>query len=182
MAIDRRLIDYLPPFMQKYLELRQIMDAEQPEINSLWTAYENALDDQFIMDATEYGVRRWENMLKVTPKDTDSLDERKFNILAKLNQELPYTLTKLKEVLTTLCGADGFSIDLQPEQYHIEVTLALSNNNNYQNVVNVLAKMIPANMTQYVKIMYNGNDVLAQYTHAELAAYMHEQLRKEVFD
>lgn len=178
MATDRKLINYLPPFMQKYLELRQVMEAEQPEVDDLWTACENALDDQFIMDATTYGVKRWENMLMITPKDTDTLDERKFRILTKLNQELPYTLTKLKEALTTLCGADGFSIDLQPENYHVEVKLALSNQNNYQEVVNLLTKMIPANLTQHVKIMYTRHSVLSAYNHNDLAAYTHEQLRK----
>lgn len=181
MATDRKLIDYLPHFMKDYVELRQIMEAEQPEVDALWVACENALADQFIMDATEYGVKRWENMLKVTPKDTDSVDERKFRILTKLNQELPYTLTKLKEALITLCGVDGFSIDLQPTAYHIEVKLAVSNKNNYQDVVNLVSKMIPANLTQFVQVMYNSNIVIGQFTHAQLATYTHEQLRSEVF-
>ena len=181
MATDRKLVDYLPHFMKEYLEMRQIMEAEQPEIDILWTAYENALADQFIMDATQNGVRRWENMLRIEPKDTDTIDERKFRILTKLNQELPFTLTKLKEALTTLCGEDGFSISLQPERYHIEVKLALSNESNYQNVVDLLTKMIPANLTQLVQIMYNSHVVIGQFTHSQLAAYTHEQLRSEVF-
>lgn len=180
MAIDRKLIGYLPPFMQEYLEMQKIMEAEQPEVDNLWSAYENILADQFIMDATERGVNRWETMLNITSKDTDTLDERKFRILTKMNQELPYTLTKLKEALTTLCGADGFYIDLQPEQYHITVKLALFNKNNYQDVVNLLTKMIPANLTQYVQIMYSRHNVISQYTHNDLTAYTHEQLR-EVF-
>lgn len=182
MASDRLLIDYLPPYMQEYLEMRQIMSAEQPEFDLLWTACENALADQFILDATEYGVMRWESMLKITPKDTDTLDERKFRILTKLNQELPYTMTKLKESLTTLCGADGFSIDLQAAQYHIEIKLALGHHGNYQEVVDLLTKMIPANMTQYVKLMYNTHEMINLYRHMDLAAYTHNQVRSEVLN
>lgn len=182
MATDRLLIDYLPPYMQEYLEMQQVMNAEQPEFDFLWEAYENALSDQFIFDATEYGVRRWESMLKITPKDTDTLDERKFRILARLNQELPYTMTKLKEALTTLCGADGFSIDLQPNEYHIEIKLALGHHSNYVAVVEVLNKMIPANMTQYVKLMYNTHSMISLYRHMDLAAYTHNQVRSEVLN
>ena len=182
MATDRRLIDYLPSFMQEYRELAVVMETEQSEIDRLWTMAENALADQFILDATETGVRRWESMLGVSPKDTDTLDERKFRILTLLNQELPYTLRKLEQALINLCGEGEFSIDLKPAEYHVEVRLALSNENNYLEVVNLLKKMIPANMTQWVQIMYNNNAVLMQFTHAQLSAYTHKQLRSEVFN
>ena len=180
MATDRFLIDYLPPFMQEHREIQKIMEVEQPEIDGLWGSCTNALDDMFVLYATENGVKRWEKIMGITPKDTDTIDERKFRILSKMNQELPYTLLKLEEALTTLCGANNFSINLQPDIYHIEVKLALNNANNYQDVVDLLTKMIPANLTQHVQIMYNGYKTLNEYTHAELSAKTHEELRNEV--
>ena len=182
MATDRKLIDYLPLFMQDYREMAVIMETEQTEIDRLWVEAENALADQFILEATENGVKRWESTLGISPKDTDSLDERKFRILTKMNQELPYTLRKLEQALTNLCGNNMFSIKVTASEYHVEIKLGLINQNNYQEVVDVLKKMIPANMTQYVQIMYNGNNVIAQFTHAELTAYTHDQLRNEVFN
>lgn len=182
MATDRKLMNYLPLFMQEYFEMQKIMETEQVEIDRLWFECENALADQFILEATESGVRRWESMLGVSPKDTDSLDERKFRILTKLNQELPYTLRKLELALTNLCGADGYSVEMNATEYHIEVKLAVSNASNYQEVVDLLEKMIPANLTQFVKIMYNSNATISLMTHAQLAAYTHEQLKSEVFE
>jgi hypothetical protein len=181
MAIDRKLIDYLPKFMQPYVELATIMQTEQVEIDHLWTEVETVITDQFILEATENGVKRWESMLNVSPKDTDTIDERKFRILTKLNQELPFTLRKLERTLINLCGNDTFSINVNAAEYHVEIKLALSNQNNYQEVMNVLNMMIPANMTQTVKIMYNNHEVLTRFTHAEMTAYKHEQLRSEVF-
>ena len=182
MATDRKLIDYLPHFMQTYREMVTITDTEQVEIDRLWMDVENAFADQFIQEATENGVKRWESMLLISPKNTDTLDERKFHILTKLNQELPYTMRKLEQVLTTRCGAGNYSVEISPEEYHIEVKLALTNKNNYQDVEKLLKKMIPANMTTHVQIMYNTNRVLKQFTHAQLSAYTHDQLRKEVFE
>ena len=92
MATDRFLIDYLPQYMQDYLEIANIMGTEQPEIDKLWGSIEAAFSDQFIMDASAYGVARWESMLKISPKDTDTLDERKFRILSRLNQEQRFRL------------------------------------------------------------------------------------------
>ena len=91
-------------------------------------------------------------------------------------------MRKLEQVLTVICGAGNFSINLQPDKYHIEIKLALANRNNYNEVEDVLKKMIPANMTQGVQIMYNSHNVLKKFTHAEMTTYTHEQLRNEVFN
>lgn len=182
MATKRLLVNYLPRYMQEYTEMNAIMNAEQPEIDDLWGAIEKAFADQYILDATEYGVMRWESMLNISPKNTDTLDERKFRILARLNQELPYTLTRLKEVLTNLCGADGFTIDLQAAQYHIEIKLGVGNHNNYQEVMDLLKKMIPANLTQAVSVMYNTHKAVGLCTHRHLSAFTHEQVRNEVLN
>ena len=182
METDRKLINYLPQFMQEFMEMQKVMEAEQPEIDLLWNAADNALADQFILEATEYGVERWESMLGISPKDTDSLDERKFRILTMVNQELPFTMQKVEQALTNLCGADGFSITLNAAEYKINVKLALSNENNRGEVEKILHKMIPANLVKSIVIMYNPNFVLMQFTHAQLSAYTHEQLKSEVFD
>lgn len=158
MATDRKLIHYLPPFMQEYTEMQKVMESEQPEIDLLWIATEGVFADQFIQDATENGVSRWESMLGVSPKGTDTLDERKFRILSKLNQELPYTMRKLEQVLTTLCGSDGYSIKLNAAEYEIEIELGLANHNNYDEVKRTLKAMIPANLTQVITLLFNTWD------------------------
>lgn len=180
MESRRHLIDYLPPYVQEYTEMIHIMSAEQVEIDELYAACEDALSDQFIVYATRNGISRWETIMRITPKDTDSLETRRFRLLTKMSQELPYTVRKLEESLTTLCGAGNFEINLQPANYHIEIKLALKRKNDYQEVIDLLKKMIPANLTQWVQIMYNSGEVLGQFTHAELANYTHEQLRNEV--
>ena len=182
MATDRKLINYLPLFMQEYLEMQKIMETEQVEIDRLWLEAENVLADQFILEATENGVKRWEATLGILPKDTDTLDERKFRILTKLNQELPYTLRKLEQALTNLCGVDGYHVELNAAQYRIEVKLALSNENNIGEVEKILKKMIPANMIQEINIMFNSHNTLMRFTNAQLSAYTHDQMRKDVFE
>lgn len=180
MATNRKLINYLPPFMQEYREMATIMETEQFEIDRLWLEAENALADQFLMEATVNGVKRWESMLGISPKDTDTLDERRFRILTKLNQELPYTLRKLEQVLINLCGVGGYFIEVNANEHHILVKLGVGNHNNYSEVENLLIKMIPANMTHQIELMYNTHIILGQFTHTQLSAYNHYHLRNEV--
>ena len=182
MATDRKLIDYLPHFLQDFRELSHIMGTEQVEIDSLNKETENALADQFIMDLTINGAKRWESMLGISPKDTDTLNERRFRILTKQSTEVPYTLRKLEHMLTNLCGVGGYRIELIPNNYHITVKLAVGNHNNYSEVETILNKMIPANMTKRIELMYNTYDMLSQLTHAQLSAFTHDQLRNEVLN
>lgn len=181
MATDKRyLLEYLPQYMQEFLHIQHIMNAEQPEFDLAWGESENALNNMFISHANENGIKRWETMLGISPKDTDTLEERRFRLQMHMQQDLPYTFIKLKEALTIICGAGNFSINLQHKNYHIEIKIALTNANNYEEVVKLLQKMIPANMTQDVQIMWNSHAVLGAFTYAQLSAYTQQQLRNEV--
>ena len=85
------LLGYLPDVLKDTKEMQAIMAAEMPEIQALWQACEDVLNDQFIVEATENGVARREKMLGISPFATDTLDDRKFRILSRYNEQLPYT-------------------------------------------------------------------------------------------
>lgn len=177
---DRNLIEYLPPFLRNIRECESILnDGEQPEIELVWKAIENTMKDQFISDATENGVRRWEELLGIVPKGTLTLDERKFTILTKVNETLPFTITTLNERLESLCGKNNFSADV--DGFSVIVRVALSAKNNLNDVDALLKRIVPANMLIDLSIKYNPHEYLGDYTHEELHAYTHEQLRNEVF-
>jgi len=178
--LDRNIIDYLPQILKEVRELKAIVEAEQPEVISLWTALENALNDQFINDATENGVIRWENILNVVPKGTDTLDVRKFRILARFNEKLPYTYRTLEQQLITLCGEDGYSLSLSNLTYTLTVRVELAAKGKFDEVGNLLNRTVPANIIIYLSLLYNQHSLLAGFTHAQLSAYTHDQLRNEV--
>lgn len=177
--MDRKIIDYLPPYLTTYKEIRAIMDAEQPELELAWSYAEDALNNQFVQDSSLTGVLRMEAILGIVPKTTDTLEERKFRILVKLNEQLPYTLPVLEEQLKRTCGENGYRLILNADKYLLNVKLALSNENNYQDVSDMLRRVVPANMVISVQ-MFNTQEILSHYTHAQLAAYTHKQVREEV--
>lgn len=177
--MDRKLIDYLPPFIQEYKEIKAIMDAEQDICEKGWSDTENILADQFVQDATENGISRYEKILGITSKPTYTLEERRFDILTKMNEQLPYTMESVEKALTSLCGEDGYTVQLDPSEYKLHVKLDLSNENNFNAVCEMLDNIVPANIERNV-ILYNTNSILANHTHEELAAYTYDGLRKEL--
>lgn len=177
--MDRKLIDYLPLFVQEYAEIKAIMNAEQMDVVKAWADAEDAMNDQFILGATENGVNRWESMLGITPKATYTLEERKFHILSYVNKQLPYTLEALNYALATLCGQDGYRLKLDSDKYELTVKLALQNENNMDVVRDLLENKVPANLVCSVQ-MFNTQAILAEFTHEQLSAWTHDELRKEV--
>lgn len=175
---NRNLIEYLPEFLRDVEEYKAILTlGEQPEMVTLWEAEENTLNDQFIVDATENGVSRWEKILGIVPKATDDLDVRKFSILARINEQLPFTLTTLKEQLETLCGAGDYEVKLDAKNYKLTVLVALSAESSFNDVNLLLKRIVPANMIIDLSLKYNQQSAVSKYTHESLQNFTHDQLR-----
>ena len=177
--MERQLKDYLPIFIQEYAEIDAIMGAEQVNVEDAWTDAENVMCDQFILDATENGVKRWESILSMKPKGTYTLDERRFNILVKLQEQLPYTVEALRTALTAICGTDGYLLRIDNNKYILTVRLALYNENNIAAVSELLDKMIPANLIISITL-FNTHNILSAYTHGYLSQYTHKEVREEI--
>lgn len=180
MATERYLIDYLPPFMRDFHEMKHIMATEQHEIDALWEASKKVLSDQFVSTATEDGISRHERILGIVPKGTRTLDDRRFAVLTRMNEQLPYTLPSLKHKLENLCGKDGYSVECDVKNFILKVRIALTARNNYDAVCEMLKKVVPANMVIDVSLMYNQHKKFVSYTHEQLKAFTHYQLRNEV--
>jgi hypothetical protein len=136
----------LPPVLKDVREYKAIMYAEQPEMFNYFKEIETVLNNQFILTLTEYGVERWEKMLRIVPKGTYTLDERKFTILALLSKQLPYTVSMLYQLLTDLCGDGYFEIDLKSNKYEIDIRLEFLSDNNAEIVGRMLREICPANL------------------------------------
>lgn len=178
---NRNLIEYLPEFLREVKENKAILTmAEQPEMVTVWKAIDNALKDQFVEDATEYGVARWEYILKITPKATDTLESRKFSILTRINEQIPFTLTSLNEQLKSLCGEDNYEVRLDSQNYKLSVAVALEAANNLQDIEALLNRTVPANLIIELGIKYNRHEKYTTTKHEALSSFTHYQLRNEV--
>lgn len=176
----KKLQDYLPPILLKTYEFPLLCDTEQPEIDRLRDAADAVLDAQFLSTAGEYAIQRYEKIFGVVPQDTDTLDERRFKVLAKINAQLPFSVRRLRQQLETLCGEDGYKLELDGDRYTLTVKVALTAKRNQQAVEELLADIVPANMVCTTSLLYNQHADLTRFTHAQLALLTHFEIREEV--
>ena len=90
------LLGYLPDIMQGIREMKAIMAAEQVTSDQIWDAAEKAFLNQYIQTADEYGITRREKALGITPYGTDTLDDRRFRLMAMYGSDTPYTRKHLE--------------------------------------------------------------------------------------
>lgn len=151
----KKLQDYLPPILLKTYEFPLLCDTEQPEIDRLRDAADAVLDAQFISTAGETAIARYEKIFGITPMDTDTLAECRFKVLAKINAQLPFSVRRLRQQLETLCGADGYKLELDGGKYALTVKVVLTAKRNQQAVEELLADIVPANMVCTTSLLYN---------------------------
>lgn len=168
--------------MQEYREIAQIMAAEQPEFDQLWGYNAAVRSNAFVADADEYGVARWETVVGVVPLPSQSLDERKATVLAKINEQLPYTVRALDAKLTTICGDGNYTIALVASTYQLDIYLTVASKDCVVMVQTLLDGMIPCNLMHNVTVVYNTHRDLKPLTHVQMAQYTQLGLREDVLD
>lgn len=153
---------YFPLLMGDVREFKHISESENPEFNMLWSVLRDVFSDQFVLDSNENGVKRWENMLHIIPKDTDTLIARKREILARLGEMLPYTWRMLIRIMDSFIGENNYTIELKHLEYFIDVYINLTDKNlNYKllsSLRGMFKRVLPANIGYSARYLYNAEN------------------------
>ena len=138
------------------------------------------MDDQFAGSLRETGCSRWESMLSLESGQGEELSVRRLRILARLNEQLPFTRKTLKSMLDLLCGKDLYQLTIQVSDYFVEVAIALEVKGCAPEVEDLLERVLPCNLTLSVTFIWNTHRVLSAFTHRQLSTYTQRELREEV--
>lgn len=170
--------DYWIDEIKQVKEFITIGNVEDKEVSTLQKAINSLIDDQFIQTATERGISRRERLLRITPYADDTLESRRFRVAGKWFSSLPYTYFGLLERLDTLCGKNGYSINLNHQEYTLNIKVELTVKRMEQDVRSIARTMTPANILVTVELRYRQHKELRKHTNRELQAYTHKQLRE----
>ncbi len=159
--MERKLIEYLPYIVRKYDVFQAITTAEQPEFDTVWQHTEHVRAEQYVVTANDMGLRRWESMLGIFPKDSDTTVYRRDRILARLHEKLPYTYKQLNMMLALLCGKDNVTLCLDAYTLHVSVSVVAKR--YFDDVQSLVERVTPQNILLDIQQEYNTwGDVKAQ--------------------
>lgn len=138
---------YWIPRIRETAEFQQIANALNPEFNRLIECQNRVLKDGFILEATEYGVSRWEAILHLAVTAEMTLDERKKQILNRLSLKLPYTVRILRAMLTEILGEGNFNFKIDNDTQTLTMYYASTVTDiQIANVDSLLERVLPMNL------------------------------------
>lgn len=173
------IVKYWTPFVRSCLEFQALARIENGALEDVWENTDRAFAEQFIDTATEYGIGRWEKMLQITPKASDDMVVRRFRVLAKINETLPFTYRALEKQLSILCGERGYQLQLFPHEYRLTVKIDLTVKKKYEEVAAMLKRIVPANLVMDVSLQYNNWNQARKLTWNRAALFSWTGMREE---
>lgn len=147
MIRDVDLVSYFPPYLKEFKEMTVALEAENPEFVLVWTAADRILNNAFISTADEYGISRFETLLKILPSAEDTLESRRARVMARWFNTIPYTWRVLLDKLISLCGENNFTIEKYfADGYLIKLQVALDLYGQVEELEHLLDTILPANL------------------------------------
>lgn len=180
MAREVNLLGYIPPVLHEIKEIVEIANVEKKPVEGTWQAIEDSLNNQFIVTVNEEGASRYEKMLKINVPATDTIDTRRFRLSTRFQEQAPYTWIVLEQLLDSLLGKNQYVLERNVANKTLKVKIELTVKGQFDAVVVMLERITPQNMVLSVELRYNQYSNLTQFTHSQLAAYTHKQLREDV--
>lgn len=180
MAREIDILSYLPSILHEIKELIEIADVEKPVLEALWQEIDNTLNNQFVITANSDGANRFEKMLKLQAGESESIETRRFRILTRYQEQAPYSYKVLKQLLDSLLGEGQYTLERNVAEKWLRVRMELTVKRQFEAVEILLERITPQNMVLTIELRYNQHSLLKKYTHAQLAAFTHQQIREDV--
>lgn len=147
MARNVDLWKHLPPFLQDFREMCELVKTENPEFTLAAQEADSMVNELFIQTATDMGLKRFEKILGISPAKGDSLESRRSAIMTRWNDITPYTMTALKNKIITIQGNDEVEIILSTNRpYEIEIITNLEFPGQVNDLAYLIQTMIPCNL------------------------------------
>lgn len=143
------LKELLPNWYEHVYEFSLLMETEQDLVEELLQNIRKTQDNLYISKADSDTLRVYERMLKLTIRSDDTLESRRFRILARLTSQKPYTKRYLQEMVQSFGSPAVF--DIKYNQYLIDGLVTFEQKGQMEELDYLLRVTIPANMVFNVK-------------------------------
>ncbi len=172
------LIDYIPRFLRAIDEFTALFSALDIEILNAESFLKKLMDGQFIFYCDEEYLRIFEKALGIESYKI-SEEKRREKIILKFNEKLPYTVFRLKESLSAICGEENYSLFLIYDEYRLILRILNEDDDVLRQCGELLERMIPANIKTDT-IIFNTHEVVGKFKHSYLSGFTHSEIYSKI--
>ena len=108
--------------MKPIRQFQAIGMVENLEFHQLAQGLEDIQNSAFIEESPESGVKRWEEMLGLIPKDTDGFGSTEISDFSPDERtDSLHGGATLRQQLALLCGENGYTVELHNKEYTVVI-------------------------------------------------------------
>lgn len=142
-----RIGRYFPRYYEGILETDELIKVENDIWNNLYLLLNKAKNNQFIAYADEDGIYAYEQLFQiVADPETETLEERRFRLLNRIQTLSYYTMIYLRQKLDSLFGKNNYEIEMDYPNYTLYIKSNVSNSFLYKESIATIHKIKPANI------------------------------------
>ncbi|MGN0512732.1 MAG: putative phage tail protein [Lachnospiraceae bacterium] len=158
-------------------DIRVIYEMNEKQEQAFDKEIETIEKDMNISTMSKQMAQRYENYLDIASQDDDTLEEKRFRVLAKINERAPYTLEVFKQRLETIAGKGN--INVFTEGNHVTVRLSLERKKMYDCILDLVEEIVPLDQIVTVDVLYNRWTDFAECQYEKLSKYTWQQIMEE---
>ena len=175
-------IGLYPDIMKEIREFKALAEVCDEVLNKAESEIKRVYDEQFITNADSEGLSCYERITGAAKGDNDSLEERRFRLMARFAENAPYTIRALNGYLTMLCGRDGYRLERNVGEYSVTIKVALTSKKNLNAVKTLLERVLPVNMVYRAELLYNQWLTFGSKKWGELTQISWQEMREEAIE
>lgn len=168
-----KLNEYMPPFLKNVKEFQEIFKSEDEQLEYMNKLIEKMLTEVIVQSAEDYGINRYEKIYKIDNVNSD-IEERRFNIISKINNRAPFTLSWLDGKLKQLVGENNYKINIDYANYKVVISIVYLFGDIANTLKRDLRQQLPANLVIQINLSSNCSINVASIIHEK------EHVRLEV--
>lgn len=153
-----RIKEHWPEFIQDVLEFNYLDKALEPEFIEIRGDTSRLVEDILVNTAPASIIARYEKILGLEA-DTD-MAIRRYNILNKLSNRTPFTISWLIEKLDALLGKENYTCVVNGNVFEIVIEVDISCGHILSSVQTQFVKQIPANMVFTPKLKITASTIV----------------------
>lgn len=141
-----RMLDYWPQAIKQILEFQAIINAEGFEIDFLSDYVDVSINEAYLLTMGENRISEWEKVLSISPDVTDTLDDRRDVIVARIRGQGKLNTALINAIVSAFTGGTATSY-VKNSVLYVQITPPPDNKQyKFDSVVRELSKKIPAHL------------------------------------
>lgn len=154
--------EYVPAIYDGVLEMDELVNVNDQLIDLEETFLDDLEASQFIVTAPLSAVREYERLLKIVPKNTDTLEFRRSRIINRLSMTPPFSLPYLRQKLDSTIGAGKYDCYVDYENYTLYVESSAEEQIWADEIYITVNKIKPANIVFINKPLIVYNNIISE--------------------